>query len=236
MILLSINSSTHKTTMTSFMRDCYVEIPDYGWAKLNAAYVYGGAELLMDTIEQNFDVQVDRYVYVNFYSFIDIVDAVGGIEMEITDEEAEYMIDPMAEQNDQLGNEEGTDYLTGGGKLTLNGNQTLAYARIRYIDSDFERTQRQRNVINQILAKAKTLTPLKLDNFLKVCAADVTTNMTKSEMYFMFYRLLFSLNYESDELRIPADDSYSYGTHDGQSTLDLDFDACKRDIKETIYN
>lgn len=238
MILLSFNRDTKEITMTSFMRDSYVEIPGYGWSKLNAAYVYGGAELLMDTIEQNFDVEVEKYVYVSFYSFIDIVDAAGGIELDISDEEAAGMTDPLAEQNKYLGNESGTDYLTSGGSpVTVNGNQALAYARLRYVgNADFERTSRQRTVITQIIAKAKTLSLLDLDSFLKTCASELTTNMTKAEMYVMFYRLIFSMNYETEELQIPSDGAYSYGTHDGASTLDPDFDVCRQDILETIYN
>lgn len=112
MILLSINSTTKEITMTSFMRDMYVNIKGIDadgndidtWSKLNAAYVYGGAELLMDTIEYNFDIAVDDYVYIDFLSFVDIVDAVGGIELDISDEEAEGMKPPMAEQNKLLGN------------------------------------------------------------------------------------------------------------------------------------
>ena len=137
MILLSINSTTKEITMTSFMRDMYVNIKGVDadgndidtWSKLNAAYVYGGAELLMDTIEYNFDIAVDDYVYIDFLSFVDIVDAVGGIELDISDEEAEGMKPPMAEQNKLLGNKKGTDYLDKGGKkLHVNGNQALAYA------------------------------------------------------------------------------------------------------------
>lgn len=238
MIMLSINSNTKKMTMTSFMRDSYVEIPEYGWAKLNAAYAYGGAELLMDTIELNFDVSIDRYVYVSFFSFIDIVDALGGIELDVSDEEAQGMTDPMAEQNKYLGNERGTDYLTHGGKnMTLNGNQALAYARLRYVgNADFERTERQRRVITKIMEKAKTLDPLSLDNFLKVTASELTTNMSSGEMYIMVYKLLFSMNYEMQQLRIPQEEAYFYGSHDGQSTLDLDFDACRREIKEKVFS
>lgn len=238
MILLSINKQTKQMTMTSLMRDCYVEIPDHGWAKLNAAYSYGGAELLMDTIEQNFDVAVDKFVYVSFFSFIDIVDAVGGINIDLSDDEAQYMTDPMAEQNKYLGNKKGTDYLThGGDDMLLNGNQALAYARLRYVgNADFERTQRQRTVITKIISQAKTLSPLKLDNFMKVCCSELTTNMTKGEMYVMFYKLLFSMNYDMQQLRIPQEGAYYYGTHDEQSTLDLDFDACQREIKKKIYN
>lgn len=172
MILLSINSTTKEITMTSFMRDMYVNIKGIDadgndidtWSKLNAAYVYGGAELLMDTIEYNFDIAVDDYVYIDFLSFVDIVDAVGGIELDISDEEAEGMKPPMAEQNKLLGNKKGTDYLDKGGKkLHVNGNQALAYARLRYVgNADFQRTERQRTVITKIIEKAKSSDPLTM--------------------------------------------------------------------------
>jgi anionic cell wall polymer biosynthesis LytR-Cps2A-Psr (LCP) family protein len=148
------------------------------------------------------------------------------------------MTDPLAEQNKYLENKKGTDYLTEGGDgVLLNGNQALAYARLRYVgNADFERTQRQRTVITKIIAKAKTLSPLALDNFLKVSASEITTNMSKAEMYLMFYKLLFSMNYEMNQLRIPQEGAYYYGQHDGQSTLDLDFDACIDEIKKNVYN
>lgn len=238
MILMSVNKATKQTTMTSFMRDMYVEIPGNGWNKMNAAYVYGGAELLMDTIELNFDIEVDKYVYIDFFSFIDIVDAVGGIELDISDAEAEGMKDPMDEQNKYLGNEKGTDYLTSGGEgITVNGNQALAYARLRYVgNADFERTERQRIVISKILEKATTLNPLELDAFAKTCLSNLTTNMTKSELYFLTYRAPFILGYETQQLRIPMDDAYSYGTTDnGQSILNVNFDLCRQTLDETIY-
>ena len=237
MILLSINRKTNETTMTSLMRDCYVEIPGNGYNKLNAAYKLGGAELLMDTIALNFDVKVDRYVYISFFSFINIVDAAGGIELDISDEEAAGMTDPMAEQNKYLGYKKGTDYLShGGNAMHVNGNQALAYARLRYVgNADFERTDRQRTVINRIIAKAKRLDPLALDNFIRVSCGELTTNMSKAELYVLFYKLLFSLGYDMNELRIPVEGSYTYGTHDGQSTLDVDFDACTEAIREKVY-
>ena len=89
MILLSINSKTNKINMVSLMRDTYVQVPGYGGCKLNAAYSYGGPELLMDTIEDNFYIEIDDYVTVNFISFANIVDAVGGVEIEVNDSEAD---------------------------------------------------------------------------------------------------------------------------------------------------
>ena len=249
-ILLSIDKEKKRTTMTSFMRDSYVLLPDYDldgdgttygqgdWCKLNAAYVYGGAELLMDTIEYNFDIAVDKYVYVDFFSFIDIVDSVGGIELDITDEEAEGMIPPMREQNEYLGNEKGTDYLEKGGRgLTVNGNQALAYARLRYVgNADFQRTERQRTVMNRILDKARGLSLPDTDKFICTCAENVQTNMTKGELYVLLYRLPFVMKYETDQLRIPGDDAYSYGTgYDGSSVLIVDFDQSKDELRRKIY-
>ncbi|MBR1764304.1 MAG: LCP family protein [Ruminococcus sp.] len=250
MILLSIDKEHKRTTMTSFMRDSYVVLPGYDldgdgvyfsegdWCKLNAAYVYGGAEMLMDTIEYNFDIAVDKYVYVDFYSFIDIVDAVGGIELDISDEEAEGMIPPMREQNEYLGNKKGTDYLQSGGKkIKVNGNQALAYARLRYVgNADFERTQRQRTVMKKILEKARDLSILDLDKFICTCAENVQTNMTKGELYKLTYRLPFMMKYDTEQLRIPSDDAYSYGTgYDGSSVLIIDLDQSRQDLKKTIY-
>lgn len=247
MILLSINSTTKEITMTSFMRDMYVNIKGVDadgndidtWSKLNAAYVYGGAELLMDTIEYNFDIAVDDYVYIDFLSFVDIVDAVGGIELDISDEEAEGMKPPMAEQNKLLGNKKGTDYLDKGGKkLLVNGNQALAYARLRYVgNADFQRTERQRTVITKIIEKAKSSDPLTIDKFAKASMSHLTTNMSQTQLFALTYKAIFSMNYEIKSMRIPDDDSYSYGTSsDGQSILEVDFEACKALLRKDIYN
>lgn len=237
MILLSIKKDTKEIVMTSLMRDMYVEIPNNGWSKLNAANVYGGPELLMDTIELNFDVRVDKYIYIDFYSFVDIVDAVGGIELEISDEEAQGMKAPMAEQNKIMGNPKGTDYLTSGGKLQVNGNQALAYARLRYVgNADFERTERQRTVISKIMEKAVTFNPIKLDKFAKASLSHITTNMTKLELQLLANKAPFILRYDTEQLRIPEEGMYSYGSHDGQSTLDVDFSACRNALKQKIYS
>ncbi|MGN1133621.1 MAG: LCP family protein [Oscillospiraceae bacterium] len=236
MILLTIKEKTKEIYMTSLMRDMYVEIPDNGWGKLNSANAFGGPELLMDTIEKNFDIHIDKYVSVDFYSFIDIVDAVGGITLDITDEEAEGMKDPMAEQNDILGNKQGTDYLSQGGKnIKVNGNQALAYARLRYVgNADFERTERQRIVISKIIDEAKTINVFKLNKMVNAALPNITTNLTQKELFELENKLPFMLGYELKQVRIPEDNTYEYGYHDGQSTLDVDFNICQNKLKEII--
>ncbi|MDE5620381.1 MAG: LCP family protein, partial [Ruminococcus sp.] len=132
MILLSFNSRTNEIILTSFMRDCYVNIQNYGMDKLNAAYSYGGAELLMDTIESNFMVEIDDYITVNFVSFAGIIDAVGGIDIDVSDEEAHEINNILfSEVNQLMGDDQWADFLESGGKLHLNGKQALSYARIR---------------------------------------------------------------------------------------------------------
>lgn len=237
MMLFSFNRQTRTMTTTSFMRDMYVEIPNHGWDKLNAAYAYGGAELLMDTLTLNFGIEINGYLYIDFYSFIDIVDAVGGIDVEISDEEAQGMIAPMAEQNKILGNKKGTDYLTKGGNLHLNGNQALAYSRLRYVgNADFERTQRQRLVVSKILEKSKKLNPFALDKFLATACKNLSSDMSTLELMGTADRGILYLTYKQENLRIPAEGTYYFDKANGQSILSVDFDANKQLIKESIYN
>ena len=127
MILLSINSKTDKITMCSLMRDMYVQIPGYGSNKLNAAYSYGGPELLMDTIEENLYIEIDDYVTVNFVSFANIVDAVGGVEIEVSDNEADAMnvLLQSPEGVSFFGEPSEDDLLDGGGTYNLSGKQAL---------------------------------------------------------------------------------------------------------------
>ena len=244
MILMSVNKDKKTITMTSFMRDMYVEIRGRRtngedidvWDKLNAAYVYGGAELLMDTIEYNFDISVDDYVYVDFFAFIDIVDSIGGLEIDITDDEAAGLEDPLGEQNKYLKQPEDTDTLDHGGKLLLNGNQTLAYARLRYVgNADFQRTERQREVISKIIKKVKASDPLTINRFAKAVCSNLSTNMSRAEMMLSAYKAIFSVNYEMKTLRIPDEGNYSFGMHGDQSTLDVDIEACRDLLRREIY-
>lgn len=236
-ILMSINFKAREIMLTSFMRDSYVDIPGHGYNKLNAAYRWGGPELLMDTLELNFRVPVEDYVVVNFESFADIVDAVGGVELSVTQEEAVAMQAPMQEVNDINGKPWGTDFISEGGTYLMNGNQALAYARIRYVGrSDFQRTERQREVIQKIFAKAKKLGVGELGTFLSECAESVTTNMTKGEMYLLSLQMLYFASFDTEELRIPMDDAYTGSMIDGQSVLEIDFDKNIAEIEKRIYS
>ena len=131
MILISISDKTKTITMTSFLRDMYVDIPGHDGNRLNAAYSYGGAELLMQTIEQNFDIPVHRYALVNFEAFANLVDAVGGIDLDVTNDEVQLINGYLMEYNQLLGRNLDYDWLdaSASGVIHLNGPQALAYSR-----------------------------------------------------------------------------------------------------------
>ena len=238
MILMSINSKTKEVVLTSFMRDCYVNIPGYGYNKLNSAYVSGGAGLLMDTIESNFNVKVDDYVCVNFVSFANIVDAVGGLDLSVSDAEAgEINTILQAEVNGLMGDDTNDSLLSGGGKLHLNGKQVLSYARIRYIgNADFERTSRQREVLTLLAKKLRSFKPSVITGVVKNVVPNVGTNMSDMDMYTMSLKLPFILKYDFRQVQIPAEGTYWEVWDDNAgSALGVDFDANQAVIKDNVF-
>ena len=237
MILVSLNRKTNEIIMTSFMRDCYVDIPNHGMDKLNAAYAFGGADLLMETLEYNFDVRIDDYVSVDFASFVSVVDAVGGIDIQVSDEEAEAInVILISEVNELMGDDRNADLLNGGGMLHLNGKQALSYSRIRYVgNSDFERTQRQRRVMSLIIAKLKQFKPSMFKNLASDVIPDVTTNMSGPAMYLLSLKFPLLLGYETKQIQIPAEGTYYGADVDVGNVLQIDLDENRRVIDREVF-
>ena len=237
MILVSLNSKTNELIMTSFMRDCYVEIPNNGWNKLNAAYAFGGPELLMDTIEYNFDVRIDDYVSVDFASFVSVVDSVGGIDIEVSDEEAEEInVILISEVNELMGDDRMSDLLDHGGKLHLNGKQALSYSRIRKVGNyDFERTQRQRRVMSLIIAKLKSFRPSMFKHLASDVIPDVSTNMSTLDAYLLSLRLPFAARYKMKQIQIPAEGTFYGEDVEVGNVLQVDFDANMDVIEREVF-
>ncbi|MEE5992292.1 MAG: LCP family protein [Oscillospiraceae bacterium] len=237
MILFTINSRTGEVYLTSFMRDAWVDIPNYGGNKLNAAYSFGGAELLMDTIEQNYSVRIDDYLCVSFTGFANIIDALGGVKIDVTPEEAEEINNILKnEVNELMGDDPVADLLDKGGELILNGKQALSYARIRYVgNADFERTSRQREVITQIMESAKTKAVSAIPDMISNAMPHFSTNMTTQELYFFSLRVPQMMIYDFKQQQIPADGTWSPVTIDGQSALQVDFESNIAILNETVY-
>lgn len=223
MILCTINRSTKTLTLTSFMRDMYVRIPGYYSHRMNTAYVLDGFDALYDTMEFNFGVVVEHGVAVNFASFKEVIDAVGGVEVELTGSEARHL--------------NGQDYSWGltEGINHLDGEQALAYSRIRKLDSDFNRTSRQRAVMMALVERAKDLSLTELYDLVDVLIPMVVTDMSNSEIISLAMELapmLSELNVVTQ--RIPADGEYQSVMIDGMAVLLPDLEANRQILVDTI--
>lgn len=235
-ILVSINRKTKEITMASIMRDCYVVIPGHKNNRINAAYAFGGGSLLIETIEKNFQISVNNYVAVNFYAFMDIIDMIGGIEIEVSDAEAEVMNRYIRELNRLEGSEEAKDQLNKGGPLHLNGKQTLAYTRVRYVgNADFDRTERQRTVLEKVFEKAKQMDLLELNDLLNCLLPEVSTDMSEKEVLFLLLKGPAYLQYDLKSLRIPADGTYESLRINGMEVLGVDLEANRKLLEQEVY-
>lgn len=225
MLLLSINTRTKKILLTSFMRDSYVHIPGKKDAKLNAACTWGGAQLVMDTIEYNFNIKIDNYMLIDFSIFENVIDGLGGIEVEITEKEAKYMRD--------------TVHLSGieaGKSVELDGEEALWYCRIRKLDSDFMRTERQRKVMTAIIDKCAKTNPFKLYEILSSVIDDVETDMSPLTLTGIAINGLFRyLHYDVDQGSVPVKGSWENAKINGQAVLSIDLSKNMEYLQEFIY-
>lgn len=237
MILLSISSKTKSVYMTSLLRDMYVEIPGHDGNRLNAAYSFGGAELLMETVEKNLDISVNRYVLVNFEAFASLVDAVGGVDLELTTGELEYVNGYLMEYNMLTNRPQGTDNMdtTKPGLVHLNGPQALAYCRNRYIGTDFGRTERQRKVLTAVIKKLPTAMGTNSRELIDGLMPNLTTNLTQSECYRLSLMAGKLLTYDIVSDNIPQPDTYRNATIRNMAVLEVDFEANIKYLKEKIY-
>lgn len=172
-IISTIDSINKKIKLTSIMRDSYVDIPKYEAQKINAAYFYGGAQLLMNTIEKNFKIKLDKYIIINFNGFEDVIDALGGIEADVKS----YEIKEMNKYIGELRKVKSTK-ITSNGIQHLDGQQTLAYARIRKVGGgSFERNKRQREVLALLVQKLNNISVMQYGTILTKILPNINTNI-----------------------------------------------------------
>ena len=238
MILLSISNNTKTIQMTSFLRDMYVEIPGHEGNRLNAAYAFGGPELLMETITQNFDIKIDRYMVVNFKAFANLVDAVGGVKLELSNDEVKWVNAYLNEYNLLQGLPIDNDYLdeTLSGEIQLDGPQALAYSRNRYIGTDFGRTERQRKVLNQVIKKIPGAMVTNPTGIIDGLFPNLTTNVTRGEFIYLSSVAWKLAAYDIEQNMIPLQGTYSDANIRDMAVLQVDFEANKKYLKEKIYN
>lgn len=240
MILVSINKETKRIVATSFLRDTYVKIPIKNeFHKLNAAYAYGGIELLFKTLQYNYSVSVDKYVAVDFISFIDAIDILGGLDVQVYEDEL-YWFNQYIHASNLLvepPEREDSDYVDSadGSYQHLNGKQALAYARFRYVgNGDFTRTDRQRRVVQNIFDKIKTMDVGTLVKLLDSIIPQITTNLTTDECMELITLLPEISKYEIISWHIP-DEDFKYMTIDGDDVVAIDFNYYMKKLYNYIY-
>lgn len=236
-ILCSINVKTGDIRLTSFARDTAVKIDGHATTRINAAYSFGGAELAMKTINQNFQMNVDRYVLVNIHGLATIIDALGGVDIEMTSKEAgrinfELRKEPMDDvQREKVPAVNGVQH--------LDGMQAVTFARIRGIDSDLERTRRQRQLLETLFATAMQDMSLdKLLNLISIALPYVDTNLTIDELLVLGNAVINGNMVEKvknggdlfEQMRIPMDKKYGWKQFSGYALLYLN----NKNLKYTI--
>jgi LCP family protein required for cell wall assembly len=223
MILFSINKNTNQMTMVSLMRDMYVQIPDHTNNKINAAFAYGGVSLLDETIATNFGIQIDYNVEVDFEGFKDVIDTLGGVDIDLYQAEVDYL------------NKNGWDLQVGTNHLT--GAQALAYSRIRYVgNNDFERTQRQRAVLTSIFQSLKGESLSSLLSIYSSVAGNLYTDMTNAQILSIATSAYGMIDNGINSYRIPTDDMYRGETIRKMSVLVIpDWDYARSTLQGYLY-
>jgi LCP family protein required for cell wall assembly len=234
MLLLSIDRNTNSLKLCSFLRDSWVQLPGGGEAKLNAAFAKGGAELLRATLEQNFRVRIDHYITVDFDGFEAIIDSMGGVAVPVTDREADFLC-KTTRLGKQIGREGFTTQMANNGNVQFTGEQALIYCRIRKLDSDFQRTQRQRKVLNALVAKVKADSVFDLFQLPDVVLPCIRTDMRQTELTKLLLAAPFYMQYETIQHNVPAAGTYQDAKKQGSAVLELDFDVNIAQLEEFIY-
>lgn len=212
MIILTINKSSKSIKLTSLTRDTLVMIPNKGYEKLNHAYAYGGPKLLLKTINDNFDIDIKDYAVVDFKSFIEIVDILDGVDISIDEREINhlnkvietcYRLDSAKKGN--------IEYISTTGEHTLNGYQALAYARIRKIDTIYNRDQRQREILSSIAHKLSNTSIKTYPAIAKSLIKHVKVNISIDKIMKLAYIAHDFAGYDIEQMEFPKKEHRSEG-------------------------
>ena len=226
MVLVSVDNVHHKLKMTSFLRDSFVYIPAKGFnAKLNAAFAWGGAKMLVDTIEYNFKVRIDDYVIIDFEGFKKLIDLMGGLDVDgVTAAEAKYMRDVVK----IVYCKEGKNHFTGAASLW--------YCRIRKLDDDFHRTERQRKVMNAIIRQALHRNPFELLKIVEQILPMINTSMSRNDLLSVGFSSVFNfIGGKNPQQQIPAEDTWQNQRVGGQDVLKMDLEKKAAVLKDFLY-
>ncbi len=209
MMIASVDKKNKTIKITSLMRDMYVPIPGKRDNRLNTAYGSGGAALAIKTINTNFNMNIHDYIAVDFFTFETIIDIVDGIPMDIKRAEIRVVNEYIADLNKLSKNTPATPNITNSGLQTLTGRQATAFSRIRFVGrDDFERTERQRRVLNELFIKGKSIGIAKIPELVNTVLPNVETSLSKTDILELAIAMISFTRPEIDQFRIPADGTY----------------------------
>lgn len=237
-MIASLDKVHKKIKLTSIMRDTYVDIPGYKKDKINHSHAFGGPELSIKTINQNFDMNIREFVTIDFFGFEKIIDTLGGLEIDVKENEVFYVNRGVRDAN-RLDGTKG-ESISGSGLQTLDGRQAVAYSRIRKVgDGDFERTERQRFVLEQIVHKGLNAGITKYPSILNSALPLVKTSLSKTEMLSLGTFVFKSDIQEIDKYRLPINGHFLEEKIGGvfylvPDTLEDNVDALKSFIYDDI--
>lgn len=223
MLLLSYNRKEKKATLVSFLRDGLVSIEGHGQSRLNHSYSWGGVGLTINTINDNFGLDIQNYVTLNFDNMENIVNDLGGITVPITAAEVEYY-----QKNFDITFKEGDN--------TLNGEQALIHARNRYLDSDFGRTRRQRDIMVAVYKKAMEDKSIKsITTLVSAGLNQVKTNIPPNEVYTLAMEIINLDDLEIQQAAVPAEGTWSNQRYKGMAILQMDIEENKKILHDYFY-
>lgn len=234
MILAQITPETGDIKLVSFLRDLYVSVPGHGKTRLNAAYFYGGAELLRQTLEKSFGVRVDRTLAVNFSLMAELIDQIGGVDVEVSEKELVQLNSILKFYNHKNGMGESDGLLKDSGLQHLTGKQALSFSRIRKIDSDFQRTSRQHLVLLGVL---KQLTQLDFVALAKLAAANlyrVETDIRLEDVNRLLPLMMNAADLRMRSTRVPFDGTFSDETINGMMVLVANLNQNRRLVRDFL--
>lgn len=228
MIILTIDKLNKSLKLTSLARDTLVKIPGRGEEKLTHAYAYGQEELLMQTINENFDLDIKDYAVVNFKSFIDIVDIIGGVDINVNEKEIHHLNEVIKECYGV--NHEDTkniEYITSSGNHNLNGYQALAYARIRKLDTIYKRDERQRLILTNIAHKLSDVSISKYPQIAKSILRHIKVNIAFNKIINLAFIAHELASYDISQLEFPISEYREEGRIGEKGTYVVKWDKNK---------
>lgn len=231
MILVSYDMTTQDIKLVSFMRDNWVYLTDRGWSRINAATAYGGVGLLINTINDNFDLDIQNYVQIKFDDFKKVIDILGGVDVELTQAEIDYI-------NGKLHSDDGdwnNDITSEPGIVHLNGSQALWHCRNRSIgNSDFSRTERQRIVLSLLIEKVKTMSPTEIISLVYQMKDYVNMNIPLDTILSLVNSVVNLNDIEVESYSIPFDGMFKFANKNGASVIELDLEENAMKLHEIL--